>query len=130
MLADSCVGFRKKCSYYDFLEPHKAFYSNCYFIRLDIVDFYNSIPYYLIEEVISHYFIIGQGLNESQKKRLVNYILKAMTYRKKIVQGAITSPALSNVIFRQLDLRIEKYCRKVDVTYTRYADDLLFSSYK
>ncbi|APQ77512.1 reverse transcriptase family protein [Clostridium botulinum] len=129
MLSDACYGFRKGYSYYDFLSPHKDFYSKKYFLRIDIKEFFNCIDYSIIEDVIKHYFVVGDNLTKSQKKKLIQYTLKAVTYRKKVIQGAITSPVLSNIIFRQLDLRIEKYCKYIDVIYTRYADDLLFSSY-
>ena len=44
-----------------------------------------------------------------------------------LAQGAPTSPALSNLICRELDNRFEKYAIKNDLHYTRYADDLTFS---
>lgn len=61
-------------------------------------------------------------------------------YNGILPQGAITSPSISNIIFRRIDQRILKYCqsfgsvyfesRKLseNIVYTRYADDLLFSS--
>jgi RNA-directed DNA polymerase len=39
-----------------------------------------------------------------------------------------TSPALSNLIARRLDARLSGICRKLGWTYTRYADDLTFST--
>ena len=56
------------------------------------------------------------------------YICYITTLNNHAIQGAITSPAISNIIFRSLDIRIEKYCEKIGVHYTRYADDMLFSS--
>ncbi len=58
----------------------------------------------------------------------------------KLPQGAITSPAISNISFVRTDQRILKYCQSFtsvyvsskkyteNIVYTRYADDLLFSS--
>lgn len=43
-------------------------------------------------------------------------------------QGACTSPALSNQVARKLDRRLAGVARKLGLTYTRYADDLTFSS--
>lgn len=43
-------------------------------------------------------------------------------------QGACTSPALSNLASRRLDSRLAGIARKLDWTYTRYADDLSFSA--
>jgi RNA-directed DNA polymerase len=43
-------------------------------------------------------------------------------------QGACTSPALSNQIARRLDRRLAGLARKLELNYTRYADDLTFSA--
>lgn len=42
-------------------------------------------------------------------------------------QGAPTSPFISNIIARDLDKRLYLLCRKFELTYSRYADDLTFS---
>lgn len=42
-------------------------------------------------------------------------------------QGAPTSPALSNLVCRRLDSRLDGLAKKLGGTYTRYADDLTFS---
>lgn len=42
-------------------------------------------------------------------------------------QGACTSPALTNLLCRRLDLRLAGVARRRGLTYTRYADDLTFS---
>ncbi|MGZ3456114.1 MAG: reverse transcriptase family protein [Polyangiales bacterium] len=42
-------------------------------------------------------------------------------------QGAPTSPALSNLAARGLDVRLSGLARSMDATYTRYADDLVLS---
>lgn len=43
-------------------------------------------------------------------------------------QGACTSPALSNLIARQLDRRLHGMAVKLGYEYTRYADDMTFST--
>lgn len=42
-------------------------------------------------------------------------------------QGASTSPALSNQVARRLDKRLQGLATKLNISYTRYADDLTFS---
>ncbi|MBB3225391.1 reverse transcriptase family protein [Pseudoduganella umbonata] len=42
-------------------------------------------------------------------------------------QGAPTSPALTNILCRRLDARLEGAAAKLGFAYTRYADDLTFS---
>ncbi len=46
---------------------------------------------------------------------------------RMLVQGAPTSPALSNILARRLDARLDGLARKLNLSYTRYADDLTFS---
>ncbi|MFE4500880.1 reverse transcriptase family protein [Rhodococcus sp. NPDC056743] len=42
-------------------------------------------------------------------------------------QGAPTSPALANLVARNLDIRLSGLAKENHLTYTRYADDLAFS---
>ncbi|MGG7214383.1 reverse transcriptase family protein [Clostridium nigeriense] len=128
MLADCAYGFINGRSYIDFLIPHTAFYKDKYYLRLDIRDFFGSISFSLLKDVLSHYFEVSEKLSEKEREKLIKYTLSIITNKKKVLQGAITSPLISNIVFRQLDIRIQKYCRKLDIEYSRYADDLLFSS--
>ncbi len=47
---------------------------------------------------------------------------------RALPQGACTSPALSNLCARKLDLRFAALAARHGWTYTRYADDLTFSA--
>ena len=126
-LFPECVcGFRKRKSYYDFLIPHISNETSTYYLRLDISDFFGSIQIEDIKEALSYYFI--EDLSIEDKKWIIASIIDITTLNDKIIQGAITSPTVSNLIFRSLDIRIEKYCKKMGIVYTRYADDMLFSS--
>jgi RNA-directed DNA polymerase len=46
---------------------------------------------------------------------------------RALPQGACTSPALSNLISRKMDARMRGIARKMNWTYTRYADDISLS---
>lgn len=45
-------------------------------------------------------------------------------------QGAPTSPTLTNIVCQRLDKKLYKYAKSINSTYTRYADDITFSSNK
>lgn len=50
------------------------------------------------------------------------------TYNKCLPAGAPSSPVISNFISLQLDKDLEQFCKAHSLIYTRYADDLTFSS--
>jgi RNA-directed DNA polymerase len=43
-------------------------------------------------------------------------------------QGAPTSPALSNLVARELDVKLTEFANQQGFVYTRYADDITFSA--
>ena len=47
--------------------------------------------------------------------------------RSRLPQGAPTSPALANAVCYSMDRRLSGFSKAMDATYTRYADDLVFS---
>ncbi len=49
-------------------------------------------------------------------------------FDNSLPQGASTSPILSNFIASELDRKLTKLARRYKLTYTRYADDITFSS--
>ena len=51
-----------------------------------------------------------------------------MLYKGSTPQGFPTSPALANIALRGMDEKIAEECKEIGVTYTRYADDLSFST--
>lgn len=56
-----------------------------------------------------------------------NLLTNICTLDGSLPQGAVTSPYLANLVCFKMDIRIAGYCNKRDITYTRYADDLVFS---
>ena len=127
-ISNAAKGFIKNNSYFDFLNPHV---NKKYYLRIDIKDFFGSITKELIFDKLNAY---------CKFEDIVNYMVDLTTMDGKLPQGAVTSPILSNIVFTKIDQRIIKYCQSLinvfeddeqkvnDVIYTRYADDLLFSS--
>jgi RNA-directed DNA polymerase len=55
-------------------------------------------------------------------------VMEASTYNGTTAQGFPTSPMLANIVMRGFDKAMSEYCQPLRITYTRYADDLTFSS--
>jgi RNA-directed DNA polymerase len=56
-----------------------------------------------------------------------DFLARQRLITRHLPQGAPTSPALANLAANRLDRRLASLAHKVDVGYTRYADDLTFS---
>jgi retron-type reverse transcriptase len=52
----------------------------------------------------------------------------AVVKRNVLPQGAPTSPVISNIVCRKLDHRLSGLARRFGLQYSRYADDITFSS--
>ena len=48
-------------------------------------------------------------------------------YDNKLPQGAPTSGYISNIVMREFDEKIGRYCNQNSICYTRYSDDMSFS---
>lgn len=118
------IGFRRNESYKSYLSPHVG---NTYFLRIDIKDFFPSIT----DKLITSELACVLSLNTPEETdKIITLITDIVTRNGVLPQGASTSPAISNIVMARIDQRILKYCQVFDITYTRYADDLLFSSPK
>lgn len=118
-----CVkGFIRGESYKSFLSEHIG--SN-FFLRVDISSFFPSITKVQIKREIGKLFSLDSG---NDKEKILDLICDIVTLNGSLPQGACTSPMISNIVMARIDQRITKYCQLFNVKYTRYADDLLFSS--
>lgn len=59
---------------------------------------------------------------------IATVIAQIACYQGRLPQGAPSSPIITNLITRILDYRIVKIAKKYRFTYTRYADDMTFST--
>lgn len=48
-------------------------------------------------------------------------------YRDRLPQGAPTSPTIANLVLRDFDDYIGRWCAEQEIAYTRYGDDMTFS---
>jgi len=90
-----------------------------YILTVDIKDFFTSISQGQVFETINTNY---------NDRDFALKIAKLCTYQRYLPQGAPTSPVLSNLVFKPIDDEIMKYCNSELIHYSRYADDLTFSS--
>ena len=90
-------------------------------LKMDIKDFYNSVPHEYIEKVV-------KNTCKKIKNADVNYYLMITTLNGKHPTGAPTSAHIANACFSPVDKRIKAYCNAFCVDYSRYMDDMTFSS--
>lgn len=126
-------------SYLDMFEPHRK---NSNFLRLDIKSFFHSINRDTLKNSLSayvndEYFFKEGKVKQSLLDALLNLISLRVTkdYKDKTLHekdvlpiGFKSSPAISNIVFRKFDIMLQELCSRNDISYTRYADDMFFSS--
>ena len=89
-------------------------------LKLDITDFFGSISF---EQVLCAAF------NTRYVSKQVGFLLTSLCCKNDALpQGSPTSPALSNIVMRRFDDQIGRWCNQRQITYTRYCDDMTFSS--
>jgi len=111
----AATGFVRGRSIVDNARPHVA---QGVVINLDLADFFPSIP---AERVYQTLRALGWG------RQPAKILANICTHEGRLPQGAPTSPALSNLICRRMDVRLDALAAKCGGHYTRYADDLTFS---
>lgn len=85
---------------------------------LDITDFFPSISRLQVESAL-------QELGASEL--IACAIANVSTFNGTLATGFSSSPVLSNIVFRNLDIIFASYASGRNLVYTRYADDLTFS---
>lgn len=87
-------------------------------LTVDISDFFSSISSTQIRATLS-----AAGATPEVAVGITNI----STFKNVLATGFSTSPVLSNMYFREADVHLSSLAASLDLTYTRYADDLTFS---
>jgi hypothetical protein len=97
-----------------------------FLMKLDFENFFNSIS---SEDVKQHVLRHGQFSTEE-----VALLVSALTWKDKkarrncVSVGAPSSPALTNSMMFEFDELVTRRCQALGLNYSRYADDLAFST--
>jgi len=118
---DTAMGYRIGRSTMDNARRHTG--SN-YLLRLDFSNFFESIT----STDVRAYIADRSHLFSDWLTGDIEFFCSIVCRNDALTIGAPTSPALSNVLCFDLDQAIQNYCQVRDVSYTRYADDLFFST--
>lgn len=102
---------------------------NQYLLKMDLANFFNSITPDIFQNALTHDSV---ELDETTWTTLVNVFFwapgKKLTGKLVLSVGAPSSPFISNYIMKRFDEQVSDLCEKLGVTYTRYADDITFST--
>jgi len=112
-------GFRKKHSILSNASKHT---NKRYVFNLDLEDFFPSINFGRVRG----FLIKNKHFNLSEKVATV--IAQIACHENELPQGSPCSPIISNLIGHLLDIRMVNLAKKTKCTYSRYADDLTFST--
>ena len=122
---DGCMAYKKGVSILDNAMMHAT---SRYILKMDFRDYFPSIKPL---DLINHLDVYQAGrYNEADKRVIERLFFYRPTRRGELVLsvGAPSSPFISNTIMFEFDQLIDSYCRDRSLIYTRYADDLTFSS--
>ncbi len=95
-----------------------------YMLNIDLDNFFHQITSVKVAEVFSngHFFSFNQ--------KTIDLLVKLVCYKGRLPMGSPTSPPLSNFAVIDLDYELLLWAKHQKITYTRFVDDLTFSSNK
>lgn len=99
-------------------KPHQG---KKYQFTTDLQSFYPSIKN---DKVFDTFLKLGFSDHYS------HWLTKITTWKYELPQGTPTSTHISNLVFLETDYVLIEFCNVNNLTYTRYVDDLTFSSTK
>ena len=114
-ISEYAKAYVKNISLIDNVKIHRGYK---YILKLDISNFFENISYVDVYNIFKEY-----GFSNG----LCGVLAHLTTYDEYLPQGAPTSPYLSNLVMRKFDYIIGKWCKKHNINYTRYSDDMTFS---
>ena len=112
-------GFRKKHSIITNATKHK---NRRYVFNVDLQDFFPSLNFGRVRG----FFVRNEHFHLDPKVATV--IAQIACYNNELPQGSPCSPIISNLIGHILDVRLANVAKRTKCTYSRYADDLTFST--
>jgi RNA-directed DNA polymerase len=114
-------GFKRKRSIITNAVKHRK---RRFVFNVDLQDFFGTINFGRVRG----FFI--KDKNFSLSERVATILAQIACHNNSLPQGSPCSPVISNLIGHVLDIQLSRLAFKEGCTYTRYADDLTFSTNK
>ena len=114
-LSECATGFVRGRSIFSIGKVHAR---NKNLMVIDIADFFPSIKFDKVEAIFR---------DLDFPNRVAHQLSALCCLHESLPQGAPTSPALANLVFRPVDEELSKLSKGWRCDYARYADDLAFS---
>ncbi|HFQ5112091.1 TPA: retron St85 family RNA-directed DNA polymerase [Vibrio vulnificus] len=123
---EAAMAYREGISIKQNAIAHK---NNPYLLKLDLENFFNSISNSLFWKVWKSIKTLPPRQDQRALEQLLFWCPSKTTGGSLVLSiGAPSSPLVSNFFMYHFDFDISEICRKKGITYTRYADDLTFST--
>ncbi|MBL0664944.1 reverse transcriptase domain-containing protein [Aeromonas caviae] len=98
--------------------------NNDYFFQTDISSFYSSITKDDVLRILKRDINLIPIVDISD---YIDFLVSIMTYDGVLPVGFSTSPQISNAFLFEFDGELNEICRRRNIIYTRYADDIILS---
>jgi len=115
------VGVRNEQDRRNVLTNAKKHVGKAYMVNIDLKDFFHSVT----RDRVLHIF---RNAPFNFKRDLPEILANLTTYQNRLPMGTPTSPVLSNFACRELDRSLQNFANLHGWIFTRYADDMTFSS--
>ncbi|SUX55043.1 Retron-type reverse transcriptase [Chromobacterium vaccinii] len=102
-----------------------------YLLKMDLENFFNSIGDVVFWREWAAFFDLPNEHEKSYINQLFFWCPSKLHHGKLILSvGAPSSPVISNFVMFRFDAIVTELCKETNIHYTRYADDMTFSSNK
>ena len=119
---ECATAYRKKHNIADNARPHLE---NQFLLKMDFKDFFPSIKAVDFSE-----YILNRSIVASMDEAVIlgRIFFKNTNGELRLSIGSPGSPPISNALMMDFDHQISSMCKSSDISFTRYSDDLTFSS--
>lgn len=103
------------------IQNAKCHQGHKYIFSTDLLDFFPSVNNTQVHKAF---------LRAGYSSHMAFWLTRLTTWKYELPQGTPTSTHIANLVMLEVDDLLIPFCEKYEITYTRFVDDLTFSSQK